>query len=184
MIGSRPRNRRRIEERSWQWPTVDWRRVMQGAVGLAALTLLVLLLQHALDRPVTAVAVEGRFQRVSPLEVEQAVRDLAAEGAVAATSVADLCSKLTGPRHVWLMLPVAFVDATIAEVARNLSKGDCIIDGGNSHYIDDIRRAKLMNVGAIEALKSQLDPAKVAGETPTRSRVILIVGSQSDVYTP
>jgi cell division protein FtsQ len=48
---------------------------MQGAVGLAALTLLVLLLQHALDRPVTAVAVEGRFQRVSPLEVEQAVRE-------------------------------------------------------------------------------------------------------------
>ena len=75
MIGSRPRNRRRSEERSWQWPTVDWRRVMQGAVGLAALTLLVLLLQHALDRPVTAVAVEGRFQRVSPLEVEQAVRE-------------------------------------------------------------------------------------------------------------
>jgi 6-phosphogluconate dehydrogenase len=72
----------------------------------------------------------------------QAVRDLASEGAVAAESVADLCAKLPGPRHVWLMLPVAFVDSTITEVARHLAKGDCIIDGGNSHYIDDIRRAK------------------------------------------
>ena len=75
MIGSRPRNRRRSEERGWQWPTVDWRRAVQGVVGLAAIALLALLLQHALDRPVTTVAVEGRFQRVSPLEVEQAVRE-------------------------------------------------------------------------------------------------------------
>ena len=72
----------------------------------------------------------------------KAVSDLAAEGAVASASVADLCGKLAGPRHVWLMLPVAFVDSTIAEVAKHLAKGDCIIDGGNSHYIDDIRRAK------------------------------------------
>jgi 6-phosphogluconate dehydrogenase len=72
----------------------------------------------------------------------KAVSDLAAEGATASSSVADLCGKLAGPRHVWLMLPVAFVDSTIAEVARHLAKGDCIIDGGNSHYIDDIRRAK------------------------------------------
>jgi cell division protein FtsQ len=75
MIGNRPRNRRRSEERGWQWPTVDWRRAVQGVVGLAAIALLALLLQQALDRPVTTVAVEGRFQRVSPLEVEQAVRE-------------------------------------------------------------------------------------------------------------
>jgi len=77
----------------------------------------------------------------------KAVTDLAVEGAIAATSIADLCSKLkvsgnAGPRHVWLMLPVAFVDSTLAEVAKNLAKGDCIIDGGNSYYIDDIRRSK------------------------------------------
>jgi len=77
----------------------------------------------------------------------KAVSDLAGEGAIAATSIADLCSKLkvsgnAGPRHVWLMLPVAFVDSTLAEVAKNLAKGDCIIDGGNSYYIDDIRRSK------------------------------------------
>ena len=75
MIGTRPRNRRRSEERRWQFPALEWRRVLQAAAGLAAIGLLAALLQHALDRPVTAVAVEGRFQRVSPLEVEQAVRE-------------------------------------------------------------------------------------------------------------
>jgi len=72
----------------------------------------------------------------------KAVTDLATEGAVGASSVADLCAKLTGPRHVWMMLPVAFVDGTIAELVKHLSSDDCVIDGGNSYYIDDIRRAK------------------------------------------
>ena len=75
MIGARPRNRRRSEERRWRLPEIDWRRALQAALGLAALGMLTLLLQRALDRPVSAVAVEGRFQRVSPLEVERAVRD-------------------------------------------------------------------------------------------------------------
>jgi cell division protein FtsQ len=75
MIGTRPRNRRRGEDRHWRLPTLDWRRILQAVAGLAAIGLLAALLQHALDRPVTAVAVEGRFQRVSPLEVEQAVRE-------------------------------------------------------------------------------------------------------------
>jgi 6-phosphogluconate dehydrogenase len=73
---------------------------------------------------------------------QQAVADLAKEGAIAASSLADLCAKLPGPRNVWLMLPVAFVDGTIDELAKYLAKDDCIIDGGNTHYIDDIRRAK------------------------------------------
>ncbi|MFM1823717.1 MAG: decarboxylating 6-phosphogluconate dehydrogenase [Planctomycetota bacterium] len=72
----------------------------------------------------------------------QAVADLAKEGATGATSLADLCARLSGRRHVWMMLPVAFVDQTIAEIAAHLSPGDCLVDGGNSHYIDDIRRAK------------------------------------------
>jgi 6-phosphogluconate dehydrogenase len=72
----------------------------------------------------------------------KAVSDLAAEGATPCSSLADLCAKLSGPRHVWMMLPVAFVDGTIAELVKHLAKDDCVIDGGNSHYIDDIRRAK------------------------------------------
>jgi 6-phosphogluconate dehydrogenase len=78
-----------------------------------------------------------------------AVAGLAKEGAVAASSLADLCAKLTGPRHVWLMLPVAFVDSTIQGIVPHLAKGDCVIDGGNTHYIDDIRRAKELAASGI-----------------------------------
>ncbi len=73
-----------------------------------------------------------------------AVAQLAAEGATAATSVADLVSKLSAPRSVWLMIPAAFVDDSIGEVAPLLSKDDTIIDGGNSYYKDDIRRSKAL----------------------------------------
>ena len=72
----------------------------------------------------------------------EAVARLAGEGAVGATSVADLVAKLKGPRAVWLMVPAAVVDASIAEVSAHLAKGDTLIDGGNSYYVDDIRRAK------------------------------------------
>ena len=82
----------------------------------------------------------------------KAVTDLAAEGAVASSSVADLCAKLTGPRHVWLMLPVAFVDGTIASLLQHLAKDDCIIDGGNSYYIDDIRRAGELAVKGLHSV--------------------------------
>jgi len=78
-----------------------------------------------------------------------AVAGLAKEGAVAASSLADLCAKLTGPRHVWLMLPVAFVDSTIQGIVPHLAKGDCVIDGGNTHYIDDIRRARELAASGI-----------------------------------
>ena len=73
MIGNRPRNRRR-EERSWQWPEVDWRRIGRISAALAAVGLLGLLVTRALDEPIDEVTLEGRFQRVSPLELEQAVR--------------------------------------------------------------------------------------------------------------
>jgi 6-phosphogluconate dehydrogenase len=63
------------------------------------------------------------------------------EGAVAATSLEDLVKKLTSPRAVWLMVPAAVVDQSIKELAPLLQKGDTLIDGGNSYYIDDIRRA-------------------------------------------
>lgn len=73
MIGNRPRNRRR-EEKSWQWPEVDWRRAARIGAALAAVGLLGLLVTRALDEPIDQVTLEGRFQRVSPLELEQAVR--------------------------------------------------------------------------------------------------------------
>ena len=73
-----------------------------------------------------------------------AVQALASEGerATGAASIADLIRKLARPRTLWLMVPAAVVDQTIAELLPLLDAGDTLIDGGNSHYVDDIRRAK------------------------------------------
>jgi len=65
-------------------------------------------------------------------------------GAVAASSIADLVAKLTPPRLVWLMVPAAAVDKTMNDVAAHMQKEDILVDGGNSYYVDDIRRAKAL----------------------------------------
>ena len=72
----------------------------------------------------------------------QAVKDLVKENAVGADSVADFVKKLTKPRAVWLMVPAGVVDQAIAEFVPLLEPGDILIDGGNSYYVDDIRRAR------------------------------------------
>jgi 6-phosphogluconate dehydrogenase len=72
----------------------------------------------------------------------KAVQELTQEKAVGASSLADFVKKLEKPRAVWLMVPAAVVDRSIAELLPLLEKGDIVIDGGNSYYIDDIRRAK------------------------------------------
>src|SRR5579883_2530759 len=77
----------------------------------------------------------------------QAVARLSSEGAQGAGSLEEFVGKLERPRAVWLMVPAAVVDASIAELTPLLDRGDTLIDGGNSYYIDDIRRA--------EALRSQ-----------------------------
>ena len=71
-----------------------------------------------------------------------AVTELAKENAVGAASLVDLVKKLEKPRAVWLMVPAAVVDKTIADVLPALEPDDILIDGGNSYYIDDIRRTK------------------------------------------
>ena len=72
----------------------------------------------------------------------QAVEELAKEKAVGTASLADFTKNLTKPRAVWLMVPAGVVDKTIADLLPHLERGDILIDGGNSYYIDDIRRAK------------------------------------------
>jgi 6-phosphogluconate dehydrogenase len=70
-----------------------------------------------------------------------AVKQLAEEKAIGASSLADLVKKLEKPRAVWLMVPAAAVDSTITDLLPHLQEGDILIDGGNSYYVDDIRRA-------------------------------------------
>ncbi len=77
------------------------------------------------------------------------VKQLAGEGAVGASSLDDFVRKLKTPRAVWLMLPAAVVDSTLKELTPRLQKDDVVIDGGNSYYIDDIRRAKELEPNGI-----------------------------------
>src|SRR5215469_16333812 len=70
------------------------------------------------------------------------VADLVKEEAIGTTSLAEFVRSLSKPRAIWLMVPAGVVDKTIADVLPHLERGDILIDGGNSYYIDDIRRAK------------------------------------------
>src|SRR5437764_437187 len=72
----------------------------------------------------------------------EAVQSLVKEGATPTTSLADFVGKLQAPRAAWLMIPAGLVDKVIGDLGPLLHKGDILIDGGNSYYIDDIRRAK------------------------------------------
>ena len=72
---------------------------------------------------------------------QASVQALAKEGATGAGSLDDFISKLKQPRAIWLMVPAAVVDSTLAQLLPKLAKDDILIDGGNSYYIDDIRRA-------------------------------------------
>ena len=78
----------------------------------------------------------------------KAIEALTKDKAIGTSSVADLVRKLEKPRAVWLMVPAAVVDETITDIVPHLERGDILIDGGNSYYVDDIRRAgELANKG-------------------------------------
>ncbi len=79
-----------------------------------------------------------------------AVQALAAEGATGSVSLEDFVSKLTQPRAIWLMLPAAIVDGMLEKLAPLLQPGDTVIDGGNSYYVDDLRRAALLREKGLE----------------------------------
>jgi 6-phosphogluconate dehydrogenase len=77
------------------------------------------------------------------------VQQLAGEGATGSTSLDDFVQKLQKPRAIWLMVPAGVVDASIQDLLPKLESGDILIDGGNSYYIDDIRRAKELKAKGI-----------------------------------
>ena len=80
---------------------------------------------------------------------QETVKKYEAKKATGASSYADMVKKLPGPRIIWLMVPAGVVDQTIHEIVPLLSSGDVLIDGGNSYYVDDIRRAKELAVKGI-----------------------------------
>jgi len=86
--------------------------------------------------------VKGGHECVAFDRSPKAVEDLVKDKALGAASLQDLAKKLQRPRAVWLMVPAAVVDQTVAELVPALERGDILIDGGNSYYVDDIRRAK------------------------------------------
>jgi 6-phosphogluconate dehydrogenase len=86
--------------------------------------------------------IRGGHQCVVYNRTPQAVNELVKDHALGATSLAELAKKLAKPRAVWLMVPAAVVDPTISELVPLLEQGDILIDGGNSYYVDDLRRAK------------------------------------------
>ncbi len=87
---------------------------------------------------------KGGHQCVVSDRSAKAVDDLASAGAVGAASLGDFVKKLQKPRAIWIMAPAAVVDNVIADLLPLLETGDILIDGGNSYYIDDIRRAKAL----------------------------------------
>jgi 6-phosphogluconate dehydrogenase len=82
---------------------------------------------------------------MSPKAVQQLVQDKA----LGSSSLAELTKSLTRPRAIWLMVPAGVVDKTIADLLPHVEQGDILIDGGNSYYIDDIRRAKELSAKGI-----------------------------------
>ena len=77
------------------------------------------------------------------------VAELHKEGARGSDSLGDFVGRLTAPRAVWLMVPAAVVDGTLEQLIPRMAAGDIVIDGGNSYYIDDIRRAKQLRASGV-----------------------------------
>src|SRR5215213_9701127 len=96
------------------------------------------------------------------------VKALAGEGAVGSESMEDFVGKLEKPRAVWLMVPAAAVDSTLDSLIPLLDEGDCVIDGGNSYYRDDIRRSARLAEHKIDALGAGLPPLRAERRGPLR----------------
>jgi 6-phosphogluconate dehydrogenase len=107
----------------------------------------------------------------------EAVAKLAKQGATSAASLAEFVQKLRKPRSLCLMVPAAFVDASLEELVPLLERGDTIIDGGNSHYHDDIDRAKRLRAKGLH----YVDMGTSGGVWGLERGYCLMIGGEKDV---
>ncbi len=106
-----------------------------------------------------------------------AVAALCEQGATGAASLAELVSKLTRPRAVWLMVPAGVVDSVLEQLTPHLDSGDIVIDGGNSYYRDDVRRAKDL----LEAGVHYLDVGTSGGVAGEERGYCLMIGGEKPI---
>ena len=107
----------------------------------------------------------------------ESVKGLAGEGAVGTASIEEFVGKLTKPRAVWIMVPAAVVDQTIDKLTKHMEKGDIIIDGGNSYYKDDIRRAKDLKPKGIH----YVDVGTSGGIWGLERGYCMMIGGETDI---
>jgi 6-phosphogluconate dehydrogenase len=121
--------------------------------------------------------IKGGHQCVIYDRSAQAVAELSKENAAGSGSPAELVKKLAKPRAVWLMVPAGVVDQTISEFLPLLEKGDTLIDGGNSYYVDDIRRAKELGPKGIH----YVDVGTSGGVWGLERGYCMMIGGEKDV---
>ena len=107
----------------------------------------------------------------------KAVEELVQEKAAGAADLRDLVKKLKTPRALWLMVPAAVVDQTISDLLPCLESGDSIIDGGNSYYVDDIRRAKALASKEIH----YVDVGTSGGEWGLERGYCMMIGGEAQI---
>ena len=106
-----------------------------------------------------------------------AIAALQKDGAVGAATLAELAAKMTKPRAIWLMVPAAIVDQELEQLQSHLEAGDIVIDGGNSYYRDDIRRAEALTAAGLH----YVDVGTSGGVEGIRRGYCLMIGGEAEV---